>query len=115
MWVRGPLPLLAFAVVWLLVGAAPSAANHGGTHTITVQITGQGTVTDDESQISCPSDCTGEYEESTFRVELTADPDFGWEVDEWENCPLAGGTTCDVQLTAECCQAIEKRPLPLTT
>ena len=98
---RGPLPLLALAVVWLVVGAAPSAADHGNTHTITVQITGQGTVRDDELQIECPSDCIGNYDENVAIVELTAEPDAGYEVDEWENCPLTGGTTCDVQLNAD--------------
>jgi hypothetical protein len=100
--VRGVLTIaLGLLLGWALFAAGPGGADHGSTHTITVQVTGQGTVTDDEGEISCPSDCTGSYDETTSFVQLTAAPSTGYRFDTWTNCPSEDGDTCDVDLAAD--------------
>ena len=62
-------------------------------YTLTVN-TGNGTVTDDLGQISCPSDCEGLYDEGTT-VTLTPAADSGYEFSHWEGDTTDGTVVMD--------------------
>ncbi len=64
--------------------------------TMTMSVTGMGSVTGDEGLVDCPAnDCVGTYRDGTV-VTYTATPESGWQFDGWSgDCAGAVGTTCD--------------------
>ena len=65
--------------------------------TLTVSVTGNGTVTSVPAGISCPADCTEDYPNGTS-VSLTPTPDPGWEFSAWSGA-CTGAGACDVSMT----------------
>jgi len=76
---------------------ASFAATNPGDHTLTVTVTGMGTVSG--PQVSCPGDCSGTYSNGTV-VGLVATPAPGWRLDHWSGaCGGSGG--CSVTMNAD--------------
>jgi CSLREA domain-containing protein len=69
--------------------------------TLTVNIagTGSGTVTSNPAGITCPGDCTENYNHATF-VTLTATPATGSSFTSWNGCDSTNGNQCTVTMTA---------------
>ena len=97
---------LLFAVVTVLA-LGPSAAagpqQAAPTFTLTVKITGSGTVTSSPAGINCPSTCSAKYPSRTgdgvTTVSLSKNPDTGWVFKEWDG-DCSGGGGCSVTMTA---------------
>jgi len=77
---------------------AGNAAPGGTSYTLTVTNAGGGTVTDNLSQISCPSTCTGTYSSGT-NVTLTATANAGYTFSGWTGA-CSGTGTCVVTMTS---------------
>jgi Divergent InlB B-repeat domain len=66
--------------------------------TLTVSVTGSGTVTSSPPGISCPSTCSASFASGT-QVTLTATPASGWKFNGWSGA--CGGTgTCSVTMNS---------------
>ena len=66
--------------------------------TLTVSVTGSGSVASVPAGIACPSDCTEDYEDGTS-VSLTPTPAAGWVFSAWSG-DCAGGGACTIAMTA---------------
>jgi hypothetical protein len=66
------------------------------THTLSVSVTGTGSVTG--PGISCPADCTETYTHGTS-VTLTATPGSGWRFSHWGGDCTGTATNCTVSMT----------------
>jgi len=79
---------------------------------LTVSTTGSGVVTTSPSGITCGgsnTDCSESYDTGTL-VELTAEPDAGWEVYSWTGAPCGAGIrVCSVTMNQARTVAIEFR------
>ncbi len=69
------------------------AANTYPTYTLTVSISGSGTVTSSASEIDCGSDCTETYI-CANTLTLTATPSTNYEFTGWSNGGCSGAGTC---------------------
>jgi CSLREA domain-containing protein len=67
-------------------------------HTLTVAVSGSGSVTSVPPGISCPGDCTQDYDDGTS-VSLTPTPDPGWVFSAWTG-DCTGSGACTVSMTA---------------
>ncbi|MFM7718251.1 MAG: InlB B-repeat-containing protein [Actinomycetota bacterium] len=67
--------------------------------TLTLNRTGNGTVTSAPSGISCGATCSASFLDETS-VTLTAVPDAGWAVTSWTGCTPGANNTCTVVLLA---------------
>ncbi|MBK9031387.1 MAG: choice-of-anchor D domain-containing protein [Myxococcales bacterium] len=79
--------------------------------TLTVATTGSGTVTSAPAGINCGADCSEPYAAGTS-VQLTAEPDPGWEVFSWAGTGgacAAGQRTCTVAMTVARTVTVEFR------
>jgi hypothetical protein len=70
----------------------------GSTHTLSVSVTGTGTVTG--NGISCPGTCSASLANGT-PVTLSAAAGSGYAFSSWSGCDSASGTTCSLTLTAD--------------
>ncbi len=80
-------------------------------YTLSVAITGTGSVTSAPTGISCGADCTETYTTGTS-VTLTAEPSAGWEVYAWTGTGgacAAGQRTCTTAMTLDRNVAVEFR------
>ena len=68
-------------------------------NTLNVEVSGSGTITSSPSGISCGSDCSQEYSDSTS-VTLTATPSAGFSFDRWEGA-CTGSASCVVSMSAD--------------
>lgn len=68
-------------------------------NTLNVEVTGSGTITSSPSGISCGSDCTQEYSNTTS-VTLTATPSAGFSLVRWEGA-CTGSGSCVVSMTSD--------------
>jgi uncharacterized protein YjiK len=68
-------------------------------NTLNVEVTGSGTITSSPSGISCGSDCTQEYSNTTS-VTLTATPSAGFSFVRWEGA-CTGSGSCVVSMTSD--------------
>jgi hypothetical protein len=66
--------------------------------TLTVSVTGSGTVTSSPSGISCPSTCSASFASGT-QVTLTATPASGWKFSGWSGA-CSGTGTCSVTMNS---------------
>jgi hypothetical protein len=78
---------------WLLAQAQTAA------YTLTVDKTGNGTVTGEPPGIDCADDCSETYNEGTT-VTLTAQPYAGLRA-SWSGCDESSGNTCTVTMSAD--------------
>jgi uncharacterized repeat protein (TIGR01451 family) len=69
------------------------------THTLTVNITGNGSVTSTPSGVACPEDCTGEFTEGET-VALAPEPSEGFVFSGWSGA-CSGNGACNVTMSAD--------------
>jgi hypothetical protein len=67
--------------------------------TLTLLVTGNGTVTSSPAGISCPGTCAAPFPANTS-ITLTPTPGGGSSFGGWQNCPTTSGSSCIVTLTA---------------
>jgi hypothetical protein len=84
-----------------VAGTGPQAvtARFERTHTLTVSVSGSGTVTSNPAGISCANDCTEAYAEGTAVV-LTANPGNGQRLTSWGGSCSGSASTCTVSMAA---------------
>lgn len=70
--------------------------------TLTVSLSGTGTLRSADGGIDCPNDCSQDYSPGTA-VQLTAVGDSGFSFDYWSACPslFANGSHCDFTINAD--------------
>src|SRR5262245_22790322 len=86
--------LVVLAVVGWLVLRDGTAAG-----TLTVTVSGNGSVSSSPTGISCPSGCQASYPTGTV-VTLTATPASGATFGSWQNCPAPDGARCQITVMA---------------
>jgi hypothetical protein len=97
---RKGLSLLAATMLAVVAGAQwAKAAPPSRVFTVTVDLLGKGTVTSEPSGITCPSDCTQDYERRT-NVVLTATPDYNSTFVGWTGACSGSQTTCTLTVTS---------------
>jgi hypothetical protein len=74
------------------------AATGGGNASLTVSVTGSGTVASNPSGISCPSTCSKTFTGGS-QVTLTATPANGWSLSSWGGA-CSGSGSCTVAMNA---------------
>jgi alpha-tubulin suppressor-like RCC1 family protein len=79
--------------------SASTVLRVGSLETLTVTVSGSGTVTSTPSGIVCGSDCSEVYSSGTT-VTLTAAPSAGWAFTGWTGCDSASATTCTVAMSS---------------
>lgn len=67
--------------------------------TLTLLLSGNGTVTSSPAGISCPGTCAAPFPANTS-ITLTPTPGSGSSFAGWQNCPTTSGSSCIVTLTA---------------
>lgn len=87
---------------------ATFAGGNPGDHTLTVTVSGNGSVTG--TQIACPGDCSGTYSNGTV-VGLTATPGQGWQLSAWSG-GCSGNGACSVTMNADAGVTATFVPLP---
>ena len=104
----GPLGGLLQASDGTFYGTTESGGSHGDgtvfslslpqpTYTLTVSITGSGTVTSADGYINCPGACSHSYLGNT-PVTLTAAPAQGWVFSSWTGCDQTSGNVCTLKM-----------------
>ena len=84
------------AVALIVAGLATVAdATHSAPHTLTVVVSGSGSVTSNDGGIDCPGDCTQSYA-TAVSVTLTASSSASWD---GSVCSGTTGTTCTVTMS----------------
>jgi hypothetical protein len=86
-------------VVLAVVGWLVFRGDGESTGTLTVDVTGNGSVTSNPTGVSCPSGCQASYPVGTA-VTLTATPASGATFGNWQNCPASNGNRCQLILKA---------------
>jgi hypothetical protein len=76
---------------------ATFAPTNPGNHSLTVTVSGNGTVTG--NQIACPGDCSGSYANGTV-VGLVATPAAGWALSSWSGA-CSGNGACSVTMSVD--------------
>jgi hypothetical protein len=93
--VAAGLVLVVLAVVgWLVL-----RGDGKPTGTLTLEVSGNGSVSSSPTGISCPSGCQASYPTGTA-VTLTATSASGATFGSWQNCPAPNGTRCQVTIMA---------------
>lgn len=64
---------------------------------LTVNVSGNGSVSSSPTGVTCPTGCEASYTSGTA-VTLTAAPADGATFDKWQNCPAADGPRCQVTI-----------------
>jgi hypothetical protein len=82
-----------------IVGSAGSHGFFATLPTLTLTVSGSGTVTSDPVGISCGVDCSEAYA-SSASVILTATPSAGSRFASWTGCDIAWYTLCQVAMSA---------------
>jgi hypothetical protein len=82
------------------------------THTLSVDITGSGSVTSSPSGIACPGDCTQDYTEGESVV-LTPEPAPGFVFSGWSGA-CTGNAGCTVTMSADQTVGTTFTPVPVT-
>jgi mannan endo-1,4-beta-mannosidase len=84
------------------------------TRTLTVAITGTGSVASDDGGIACPGDCTQVYPLNQA-VQLTATPSSEWTFHHWAGACSSSASTCTVTMSANrSVTAVFGRPLTVS-
>jgi hypothetical protein len=89
--VGGPLDQGGTGAVWVFNSPSSQA-------TLTVSVTGSGTVTSGPSGIACPSTCSADFGAGT-NVNLTATPASGWSFSGWSGA-CSGSGSCTVTMSS---------------
>ena len=103
-------------ILWQVAcSTAGAPAGGGGDHhgppppetfTLTLGLTGMGTVVSSPAGINCPGACTGTWDAGTA-VTLTAAPAKGQEVKDWGGDCSGTALTCAITLNADATPSIE--------
>jgi hypothetical protein len=75
------------------------ASGAGAGYTLSVSVTGSGTVASDPSAINCSAGTCGTSFPGGTTVTLTATPAGGYQLGSWSGCQSTTGTQCTVQMT----------------
>jgi Divergent InlB B-repeat domain len=86
-------------VVLAVVGWVVLRGDGKPTGTLTVDVSGNGSVSSSPTGISCPSGCQANYPIGTA-VTLTATPASSATFGSWQNCPAPNGTSCQLTIKA---------------
>jgi hypothetical protein len=82
-----------------------------GNHTLTVSVTGSGTVTG--NGISCPGTCSASLANGTA-VTLGASAGAGYTFSSWTGCDSSSGSTCNLTLSADRAVSVTFTAVPQT-
>ncbi len=83
-------------------------------YTLTVSVSGNGTVTSTPEGISCESDCEEDYG-NNWLITLTASPSSGYTFERWEgDCSGCSDRQCNIKMTADrsCTAVFSAIPVP---
>jgi uncharacterized delta-60 repeat protein len=84
------------------------------TQTLTVTVSGQGSVSSTPPGIGCPTDCSEAYA-GTTPVTLSATPAAGWTFASWSGGGCSGPTTCTITVDQDQTVVATFNPVPMYT
>lgn len=82
-----------------------------------IDISGEGDITSSSGAYNCASEYAPCEFTNTAAIQetFTATPREGWQFDYWENCQIAKGNTCEIDVSAEIVSELFGRKLPPLT